>query len=240
MLHDVSLLTPEDLHLFNEGKNYRIHEKMGAHVLTHEGQSGTLFSVWAPNARDVSVIGDFNNWNPYTHELHLLGESGIWQGFIPGVGQGALYKYRVTSRQRGHRVDKADPVAFSTQKPPETASCVWDLDYQWNDSEWMAARKEKDSLQRPISIYEMHLGSWMRVPEEDDRPLTYRETGAPAGGVPEAHEFHPRGIAAGDGASVLRLVGIPDHRLISRPPRATARRRISCTWWTICTSKALA
>ncbi|MBA3913767.1 MAG: 1,4-alpha-glucan branching protein GlgB, partial [Acidobacteriales bacterium] len=173
--HDVSLLTPEDLHLFNEGKNYRIHEKMGAHVLTHEGQSGTLFSVWAPNARDVSVIGDFNNCNPYTHELHLLGESGIWQGFIPGVSQGAMYKYRVTSRQRGHRVDKADPLAFSTQKPPETASCVWNLDYQWSDSEWMASRKEKNSLSAPIATYEMHLGSWMRVPEENNRSLTYRE-----------------------------------------------------------------
>jgi 1,4-alpha-glucan branching enzyme len=173
--YDVSLLTADDLHLFNEGNHYRIYEKMGAHVVTHDGQAGTLFSVWAPNARGVSVIGDFNAWHPYRNELRPVGESGIWQGFIPGIGPGAMYKYRISSRHHGYRVDKADPIAFSTQKPPATASCVWNLDYTWNDSEWIASRHEKNGLPAPMSIYEVHLGSWMRVAEEGNRSLSYRE-----------------------------------------------------------------
>ncbi len=172
---DVSLLTADDLFLFNEGSHYRLYEKMGAHPKTVEGESGVCFSVWAPNARQVAVIGDFNGWDNKTHLLQPRGDSGIWEGFVPGIGQGAPYKFHIASHNRGYRVDKADPVALHSETPPRTASIVWDLAYQWNDGEWMRQRGRRNSLQAPISIYEVHIGSWMRVPEEGDRPLTYRE-----------------------------------------------------------------
>jgi 1,4-alpha-glucan branching enzyme len=172
---DVTLLTAEDLHLFNEGTHYRIHEKMGAHPMSADGQQGTCFSVWAPNAREVSVIGGFNHWTPGAHRLYPRGSSGIWEGFIPGVGKGSLYKYRIASLHHGHVADKADPFGIWHEKPPRTASVVWDLDYQWSDNDWMTNRRERNSLRAPISIYEVHLGSWMRVPEDHNRPLTYRE-----------------------------------------------------------------
>jgi len=139
------------------------------------GEAGTCFGVWAPNAKEVSVMGSFNGWNPHSHLLQPRGSSGIWEGFIPGVGKGALYKYHISSRQHGHVGDKADPVGFYHEKPPRTASCVWDLDYKWGDQEWMQQRGKKHSLRAPISIYELHIGSWMRMPEEHNRPLSYRE-----------------------------------------------------------------
>jgi 1,4-alpha-glucan branching enzyme len=172
---DVSLLSAEDLHLFNEGTHYRIHEKMGAHLISADGEAGTAFSVWAPNARQVSIIGSFNHWTPGAHRLTPRGNSGIWEGFIPGVGKGSLYKFRIASQHHGHVGDKADPFGIWHEKPPRTASVVWDLDYQWSDGDWMAHRGGRNSLHAPISIYEVHLGSWMRVPEEHNRPLTYRE-----------------------------------------------------------------
>ena len=171
-----SLLTADDLHLFNEGRDYRAYDKLGAHLIREAEAPGTNFAVWAPNARDVSVIGEFNDWTPGSHELHSRGSSGIWEGFVPGIAQGALYKYHIRSQHHGHVVDKTDPYGFLQEKPPRTASVVWDLAYEWNDRAWMASRAQKDSLRAPISIYEVHLGSWMRVPEEHDRPLTYRET----------------------------------------------------------------
>ncbi|MBS1852971.1 MAG: 1,4-alpha-glucan branching protein GlgB [Acidobacteria bacterium] len=173
--YDVHLLTEQDLYLFNEGSHYRIYEKMGAHRLEVEGQVGTCFSVWAPNARQVSVIGSFNHWTPNVHMLRPRGSSGIWEGFIPGVDKGAQYKFQIASTQHGHVADKADPVGLWHEKPPRTASVVWELDYAWDDQPWMSTRASRDSLQAPISIYEVHLGSWMRVPEEHNRPLTYRE-----------------------------------------------------------------
>lgn len=173
--YDVSLLTAEDLYLFNEGSHYRIYEKMGAHLMEVNGAQGTLFGIWAPNARHVSVVGSFNGWNPQSHQLHPRGSSGIWEGFIPGVGKGTLYKFYIVSNHHGHRVDKADPVATFAEKPPRTASIVWDLDYRWNDGAWLEKRAAANSLHAPMSIYEVHLGSWMRVPEEHNRPLTYRE-----------------------------------------------------------------
>jgi 1,4-alpha-glucan branching enzyme len=173
--YDVSLLTSEDFYLFNEGSHYRIHEKMGAHLVESKGTQGTVFGVWAPNARNVSVIGSFNGWNPQAHQLQPRGSSGIWEGFIPGVGKGTLYKFYIVSTQHGHRAEKADPVALFAEKPPRTASVVWDLDYTWNDADWLKKRGAANSLHAPMSIYEMHLGSWMRVPEEHNRPLTYRE-----------------------------------------------------------------
>ena len=172
---EASLLTEQDLYLFNEGRNYRAYEKLGAHRTSVGGESGTCFSVWAPNAREVTVIGSFNGWDPRSHPLRACGSSGIWEGFIPGVDKGSVYKFHIVSRHHGHVVDKADPFGLWHEKPPRTASVVWDLEYQWADHDWMQNRQGKNSLHAPISIYEVHLGSWMRFPEEHNRPLSYRE-----------------------------------------------------------------
>jgi 1,4-alpha-glucan branching enzyme len=171
----ITLLSDQDLYLFNEGSNYRLYETMGAHLVSREGKAGAVFSVWAPNARQVSVMGSFNDWQFQSNLLELRGNSGIWEGFIPGVTKGTLYKFHIESRRHGYRVDKADPMGVWHEKPPRTASVVWDLDYQWSDRDWMARRAERNSLHAAQAIYEVHLGSWMRVPEEHNRPLTYRE-----------------------------------------------------------------
>jgi 1,4-alpha-glucan branching enzyme len=173
--YDVSLLTSEDFHLFNEGSHYRVYEKMGAHVVDSRGTRGTVFSVWAPNARYVSVIGDFNGWNTSSHQLQSRGSSGIWEGFIPGVGKGTQYKFHIESTQLGYQIEKTDPVGLFTEIPPRTASIVWDLDYPWNDAVFLEKRAAVNSLHAPMSIYEVHLGSWMRVAEEGNRSLSYRE-----------------------------------------------------------------
>ncbi len=167
------LLTQQDLYLFNEGRNYRTYEKLGSHLTSQNGEPGTSFSVWAPNAKAVSLIGSFNGWDPRSHSLRARESSGIWEGFIPGVSKGSIYKFHIVSNHHGHVVDKADPFGILHEKPPRTASVVWDLEYQWTDQDWMKNRQAKNSLQAPISIYEVHLGSWMR--EEHNRPLTYRE-----------------------------------------------------------------
>ncbi len=170
------LLSEQDLYLFNEGSHYRIYDKMGSHLVTHDGQAGAIFSVWAPNARSVSVVGSFNDWDPKTHRLASRGPSGIWEGFVPGASHGSLYKFHIESQRHGYRVDKADPIGLLHEKPPRTASVVWDLHYEWTDQDWMQKRAERNSLRAPQSVYEVHLGSWMRVPEEHNRSLTYRET----------------------------------------------------------------
>jgi 1,4-alpha-glucan branching enzyme len=175
--HDVSLLSDDDLFLFNEGSHFALWEKLGAHPATVESGSGTCFAVWAPDAECVSVAGDFNVWNKDSHPLASRGQSGIWEGFIPGIGKGALYKYHVRSRFHGYRVDKADPLGFLHETPPKTGSVVWDLEYEWGDAEWMKGRGAGNRLDAPMSIYEMHLGSWMRVPGDGNRWLSYRELG---------------------------------------------------------------
>jgi 1,4-alpha-glucan branching enzyme len=172
---EVSLLTDEDLFLFNEGTHNRVYEKLGSHLVSVGGETGTAFAVWAPNARHVSVMGDFNGWNRTSHPMHPRGSSGIWESFTPNVGKGTTYKYHIISRHHGHIAEKADPFGFYHEKPPRTASHVWDLDYQWSDQSWMEQRHQRNSLNAPISIYEVHLGSWMRVPEQHSRPLSYRE-----------------------------------------------------------------
>ena len=149
---------------------------MGSHLIARDGKVGAVFSVWAPNARLVSVIGSFNAWGARTNLLAPRGNSGIWEGFVPGVTKGALYKFHIESRSHSYQIDKADPLGILHEKPPRTASVVWDLDYQWNDRDWMEKRAARNSLRAPQAIYEVHLGSWMRVPEENNRPLTYRET----------------------------------------------------------------
>ncbi len=172
---DVSLFSEQDFYLFNEGSHYRMYNKFGAHPMTVDGEVGTCFSVWAPNAREVAVVGDFNGWNTRTHRLTSRGNAGVWEGFIPGVGKGALYKFHVVSQHHGYVSDRADPLGLLHEKPPRTASVVWDLGYEWNDRDWMNSRGNRNGLRAPISIYEVHFGSWMRVPEDHGRPLTYRE-----------------------------------------------------------------
>ena len=174
-LQEKTLLTPFDLHLFNEGRHIRLFEKFGAHIGELDGQRGTYFAVWAPNAERISVVGDFNGWNPDSHPMSPRESSGVWEAFIPELGRGAVYKYHIRSRYHMYQVDKADPYAFYNEIPPKTASIVWDTWYEWQDDEWMRRRHERTKFDAPISIYEVHLGSWMRVPEEDNRSLTYRE-----------------------------------------------------------------
>ena len=171
----VSLLTDVDIFLFNEGSHYTLYKKMGAHKLDHDGLRGVFFAVWAPGADHVSVMGSFNDWDKHSHPLHPRENSGIWEGFIPNLIDGMLYKFHVHSRNHNFSADKADPFAFYTELAPQTASVVWDLDYQWHDTVWMANQHVHNDLEQPISIYELHPGSWMRVPEEGDRMLTWRE-----------------------------------------------------------------
>ncbi len=165
------LLTAADLRAFGEGLDHRAYEKLGAHVV--EGE--VVFAVWAPEAERVSVIGDFNGWTPDASPLARLGATGVWQGVVPGAAVGHRYKYRIVSRHGGHVGEKADPYGFLHESPPGTASVVADLAYAWRDADWMRGRRERQSLRAPISIYEMHLGSWKRVPEEGFRSLNYRE-----------------------------------------------------------------
>ncbi|MGC8517405.1 MAG: 1,4-alpha-glucan branching protein GlgB [Steroidobacteraceae bacterium] len=172
------LLTEHDIYLFREGTHGRAYEKLGAHLLpAHGGRAaGTYFAVWAPNAATVAVIGDFNAWDPLAHPLTPRSDSsGIWDAFVPGLGAGALYKYHIVSHQQGYTVDKSDPFAFRCEAPPRTASVVCDLAYDWNDGPWLKQRAQQQSLGAPWSIYELHLGSFRRKPEEGNRPLTYRE-----------------------------------------------------------------
>lgn len=173
---DYQSVTDWDVHLFNEGTHFRLYDRLGAHCTIRDGQAGVHFAVWAPNAESVTVMGDFNGWNKASHPLQAHGHSGIWQGFIAGVEHGTVYKYYISSQQRDYRVDKTDPFGFRQEQSPSTGSVVWNLDYAWQDSDWMANRAQKhNGLHCPNSTYEVHLGSWMRVPEEGNRFLTYRE-----------------------------------------------------------------
>ncbi len=170
------ILTDYDLYLIAEGSHYQSYEKLGAHPRTIDGQAGVAFGVWAPNAQRVSVIGDFNSWNREATPMRLRPEAGVWECFVPNLGMGAQYKYFVESRYEGYQVEKADPYGFAAEIRPQTASKVWDLErYQWNDQRWMADRPNRRLYESPMSIYEVHLGSWARVPDENNRWLTYRE-----------------------------------------------------------------
>ncbi|MFZ1904235.1 MAG: 1,4-alpha-glucan branching protein GlgB [Steroidobacteraceae bacterium] len=175
------MFTEQDIYLFREGTYFRAYEKLGAHLLKGDaahgsGIKGTHFAVWAPNAARVAVVGDFNAWRPDANPLTARPDSsGIWAGVVPNAGRGALYKYHVESARGGYTVQKSDPYAFRCETPPRTASVVWDTTYEWGDSEWMRTRAQANALGAPMSVYEVHIGSWRRVPEEHNRPLTYRE-----------------------------------------------------------------
>lgn len=169
------VLTSFDLHLLGEGTHYRSFEKLGAHVRTVEGVRGVHFAVWAPNAQRVSVVGNFNHWDGRTHPMRAC-SGGFWEIFLPDLQTGEVYKFEIKSRQNGYLVEKADPYGFAAEYRPKTASVVWDVTgFTWHDDDWMARRAERQALDAPISIYEVHLGSWQRKVEEGNRFLSYRE-----------------------------------------------------------------
>jgi 1,4-alpha-glucan branching enzyme len=170
-----SLFTEFDIDLFKAGKHFRLYEKLGAHPIELDGVNGVYFAVWAPCAESVSVIGDFNYWIAGNHELNVRWDaSGIWEGFIPAITKGTTYKYKIQSSNNGIVTEKADPFAFYCEKPPHTASVIWDLDYKWEDDKWMKSRKEHNALDKPYSVYEVHLGSWKRH-ADDNSFLSYTE-----------------------------------------------------------------
>jgi 1,4-alpha-glucan branching enzyme len=171
----LSLLTADDSYLFNEGSHFRLYHKLGAHMVSQGETSGAYFAVWAPDAERVSVIGDFNGWDDTRNLLVPKDQTGIWEGFFPGIGKGTLYKYRIASRFHGYRVDKADPFSYFNETPPKTASIVWDLHYDWGDHQWMSERHRINRLDKPMAIYEMHLGSWRRAGSDGGDSLSYRE-----------------------------------------------------------------
>jgi 1,4-alpha-glucan branching enzyme len=172
-------LTDYDIYLLKQGSHFRLFDKLGSHVMEVDGKPGTHFSVWAPNAESVSLVGDFNGWNPQANAMTVRQDgSAVWETFLPGVKAGAIYKYHMRSRHLGYRANKADPFAVYCEVPPRTGSVVWDLQYKWNDDAWMAQRKNANARDAPMSIYEVHLGSWRRIPEEGNRFLTYRELAA--------------------------------------------------------------
>jgi 1,4-alpha-glucan branching enzyme len=173
--HDASLLGEQDLYLFNEGSHLRLHERLGAHPGVVDRTAGVHFAVWAPNAASVAVMGDWNGWSKDAQPLRVRDGSGVWEGFIPGVARGAAYKYHVVSRYDGYAVDKADPFAYWAEVPPRTGSRVWTLDYEWGDAAWLAQRARRNAVGAPMSVYEMHVGSWRRDPRDPERMLTYRE-----------------------------------------------------------------
>ena len=168
-------LAESDIEAFLNGTHFRAYEKLGAHPMTINDAAGTLFCVWAPGAERVQVMGGFNGWDKVTHALHNAHRSGIWVGFVPDIGPGTQYKYHIVSRHNGYAMDKADPFAFRHEAPPGTASVVWDLEYAWHDHVWMEERRRRNAPDAPVSIYEVHLGSWRRLSEEGNRWLTYRE-----------------------------------------------------------------
>ncbi|MEC5394334.1 1,4-alpha-glucan branching protein GlgB [Bergeyella sp. RCAD1439] len=170
-----SLFTEDDLYLFREGKHYRLYEKFGSHTLNHDGKDGVYFAVWAPHAKEVSVIGDFNGWHSEAHKLYpRWDQSGIWEGFISGLSWGTLYKYAIRTTD-GILLEKSDPYGLSWEQNPQAASLVSTNWYEWTDEEWMLNRWKNNRLEAPISVYELHLGSWMRGTDDPERFFNYRE-----------------------------------------------------------------
>ena len=177
MSYEVSRLSEMDIYLFKQGTHSKLYNKLGSHAMEHKGKRGIYFAVWAPNAKYVSVRGDFNDYSTDAHPLRLRqDDSGIWEGFIEGVEQGLTYKYHIVSKFHNIVHDKSDPFGFYAEVPPKSASRVWSLEnYEWYDNNWMKSRYKNNAHNAPISVYEVHLGSWRRHVEEGDRYLTYRE-----------------------------------------------------------------
>ncbi len=169
-------VTDHDIYLFKEGNHFRLYEKLGAHPIVVDGVAGVHFAVWAPNAKSVSVIGNFNGWDRSRHPLNARWDgAGIWEGFIPNLAKGELYKFFIVSNCEYYQVEKQDPFAIYNEVAPRTASVVWDLDYKWQDTSWMKERHKKNNLNAPMSTYEMHMGSWKRIIEENNRSFSYQE-----------------------------------------------------------------
>ena len=174
------MLTETDIYLFKEGSHGRLYESLGCHLTEQDGVAGAHFAVWAPNARAVSVVGDWNGWDRETAALDARWDgSGVWEGFVAGVEPGQAYKYHIVSSANGYEVDKADPFGYFCEVPPRSASRAWRLDFDWQDDEWMEHRRHRNALRAPISVYEVHLGSWRRVAEDGNRWLSYREIAEP-------------------------------------------------------------
>jgi len=169
-----SLFTDFDINLFKGGKHYRLYDKLGSHIVEVDGVAGTYFAVWAPSAKAVSVVGNFNLWNAEEHQLNVRWDSsGIWEGFIPNIGKGEIYKYKIQSNNNDIWTEKADPFARYCEHPPNTASIIWTAEHNWKDDAWMGYRKDKNGLDKPYSVYEVHLGSWKKNAE--NKFLTYKE-----------------------------------------------------------------
>jgi len=172
-----SLLTDFDIDLFKSGKHFKLFEKLGSHIINVDGTDGTLFSVWAPNAKEVSLIGNFNFWDRNKHPMFSRWDgSGIWELFVPGIKKGEIYKYSITTQDKDI-LEKADPFAFYCEEPPKTGSVVWSLDFKWKDDRWINKRKKDAGKPKPYTVYEVHLGSWRRRAKEDNRYLSYLELG---------------------------------------------------------------
>ena len=170
-----SLFTDDDIYLFREGKHYQLYDKFGAHTLEVEGKKGVYFAVWAPHAKEVSVVGNFNNWHSESHKLYPRWDgSGIWEGFISGLNWGNIYKYAIRTNT-GVLLEKGDPFALSWEQNVQASSVISTTWYEWNDKNWMKERSKKNSLEAPMSVYEVHLGSWMRGVDDPNRFFSYRE-----------------------------------------------------------------
>src|SRR3989304_9494702 len=170
IIHGPTLFTDNDIYLFKEGTHLKLYDKLGSHKMSYKGSEGVYFALWAPNAKSVSVIGNFNNWNNKKHVLKPRWDSsGIFEGFIKDIKFGEVYKYHIVSNYNNQTSEKSDPYSFFNEHSPKTASIVWDLNYSWNDQDWMRYRKKYNSLDAPFSIYEVHLGSWKK---KDGRPYT--------------------------------------------------------------------
>ncbi len=220
-------LTEYDLYLLGEGRHHNADERLGAHRRKLEGVVGVAFAVWAPNAQRVSVVGDFNSWDGRVHVMRRHPGSGIWEIFLPGVEDDARYKYEILSD--AGVILKADPYAFAFEpERPRTASVVCDLDtYRWDDTDWMRERAQRSALDAPIAIYEVHLGSWRRVPEEDNRSLTYRELAEQLPDYVTRHGLHARRAPARSPSTRSTGRGATSRSATSRRRAATANRPTS-------------
>jgi 1,4-alpha-glucan branching enzyme len=220
-------LGESDLFLFGKGDERKIYDKLGAQLRTIDGVPGTSFAVWAPNAQRVSVVGDFNNWDGRFHPMRLLGASGVWEIFIPGVGVGAHYKFEIRDAHGNIKLN-TDPFGFFFEVAPKQAAIVWDTKkFKWNDAAWLKQRRERDALRSPMSVYEVHVGSWQKKSATES--WSYRELAEAARRIRQAPRLHARRIFARGRARVLSVVGLSGHRLLraDQPLRHAGRFPVS-------------